>query len=120
MKSGWTLCSQQSPIIGQQQCHPPELQDCVLLAAGGVVCRNVHHPALTPNEVIALPMDVQRFPHGLPCRRAHLPVGDEVADDVAQATLQWLPKGFAVCAPVTGSSTTSVGLQIHLDLSSAT
>lgn len=109
-KSGRTLCSRQSPVIVLQQRHPPELQDGVLLAAGGVVGGNVYHPALTPDEVIALPMDVQRFPHWLPCRRAHLPVGNEVQMMLPVHSLMVL-KGFAVlcvcCASVTSFSTTS-------------
>lgn len=121
-KSGRTLCSRQSPVIVLQQRHPPELQDSVLLAAGGVVGGNVHHPALTPDEVIALPMDVQRFPHWLPCRRAHLPVGDEVQMMLPVHSLmvaQRLCCALRVlCISDKLLDNLTVGFQIHLELSS--
>ena len=114
-RGGVTFCSRQSPVIGQWQRRSPELQNGVLLAAGGVVCGDVHHPALTPNQVIALSVNVQRFPHGLPCRRAHRPVGEEVQIMVPRATVRWLLKGFAVlCSNERLLDNLTAGLQIHL------
>lgn len=45
----------------------PVLQDCMLLAAGGVICRNVCDPPLPPKYVARLSVDGQRRSKQLPC-----------------------------------------------------
>ena len=45
----------------------PVLQDCMLLAAGGVICRDVCDPPLPPKYVARLPVDGQWRSKQLPC-----------------------------------------------------
>ena len=45
----------------------PVLQDCMLLAAGGVICRDVCDPPLPPKNVARLSVDGQGRSKQLPC-----------------------------------------------------